>query len=133
MFTIDDKIHEIKLTRGNSCEIDTTPFIQETKQPIKLGEGDKILFTVRSPSGKIYIKKILTNDDYDEDNNITIKLEPIDTINIKPFNYVYDLLLVFADGSAYTYVDTSNFIITQAVGTINDIEDIQNEVIDIVT
>lgn len=125
MFFINEKTHDIVLTQGNSCEIDTTPFFEDTEMPIVLGEGDKILFTVKSSNGKIYLKKILTNADYTntEDTSINIILKPEDTVNLQPHKYVYDLLLVYADGRAYTYVDESIFEIKKAVGTIKDLEE----------
>jgi hypothetical protein len=123
MFEINNKTNKITLTQGNSAIIDITPYLNDSQNPIVLQEGDKVLFTVKSVSGREYLKKILTNNDYDneEDTSLNVVLTPEDTVNLAPYRYLYDLLLIYANGEAYTFIGTSEFEITQAVGTINDL------------
>ena len=91
MFSIDEK-NNIKLTRGNSCKIDILPIITSSKivtagTPEILEEGDKLIFTIASPSGRKYLQKILTSDDYDEnDDSVNLVLFPEDTIDLQPFD-----------------------------------------------
>lgn len=127
MFTINSRNFDIELTRGNSAEISITPFLEESLVPYDLLDDDKILFTVKSGSGNhIYLQKIITNQNYDEEHNLILKINPEDTINMQPSSYyVYDLLLKTND-DAYTYVGkcatkgiTPKFILAEAYGDIN--------------
>ena len=79
MFEILEKKGQtyINLTQNDSCEISTSPFIDadENKifdtdsndKPIVLGDDDYVLFCVASPSGRIYLKRVLTKNDYNSD------------------------------------------------------------------
>lgn len=121
MFFIDSETKNIKLTQGNSAEIDTTPYILGSTEPLILQDGEKVVFTVRSKYlGKIIIQKIATNLNYDENNNLTIKLKPEDT-NIPPYKYIYDVFYISQSGDIYTYIDCSEFEIIQAVGLKTDL------------
>lgn len=128
MFYINQRNWDIELTRGNSAEIDTTPFVQDTETPMILRENDKVVFTVKSRStGKVLIQKFLTAADYDENEKLVLRLEPKDTVNMRAGNfYVYDLMLVTESGDVYTYIgNCSNicpsFILLEAYGDINNI------------
>ena len=67
----------INFSQNDSCEISTSPFIDtdENKifdtdsndKPIVLGDDDYVLFCVASPSGRIYLKRVLTKNDYNSD------------------------------------------------------------------
>lgn len=127
MFTINSKNYDIELTRGNSAEICVTPFLEETLTPYELQDGDKVLFTVTNNNGsRIYLQKVVTNRDYDDEHNLILKIKPEDTINMKAAAYyVYDLLLKTND-DAYTYVGRSStrkiipkFVLAEAYGDIN--------------
>lgn len=129
MFNINSTNFNIELTRGNSAEISVTPFIEESLIPYELQDNDKVLFTVKDIGGnKIYLQKILTNINYDEEHNLILKIKPEDTINMQASSsYVYDLLLKTND-DAYTYVGKCNtkgiipkFILTEAYGDIDDL------------
>jgi len=52
------------------------------EKPIILSEKDYVVFTIGSNSGKIYLRKVLTAADYNEQNILTLKLKPEDTINL---------------------------------------------------
>lgn len=127
MFHINQRNYNIELTRGNSAEIDTTPFIQDTEIPLELGENDKIVFTVKSRStNRIFIQKILTSADYDKDKKLVLRIDPKDTIDMRSGNfYVYDLMLVTESGDVYTYIGNfkkivPSFILLEAYGDLNN-------------
>ena len=132
MFEIIEKKGQIviNLTRNDSCEISTCPFIDadENKiydkdsddKPIILGDNDYVLFCVASPSGRVYLKKLLTNQDYNNDGVLTMKLSPTDTIDLQPFSYLFSFSYMPHKGEdCYTYA-TGIFNLLPAVGTIRD-------------
>lgn len=133
MFEIIEKKGQIviNLTRNDSCEISTCPFIDadENKiydkdsddKPIILGDNDYVLFCVASPSGKVYLKKLLTNQDYNNDGVLTMKLSPTDTIDLQPFSYLFSFSYMPHKGEdCYTYA-TGIFNLLPAVGTVRDL------------
>lgn len=127
MFTVNAENNHIKLTRGNSCKIDILPLLVneslKTQTPIILSDDDKVIFTVASPSGKIYLQKVLTADDYDEgDETLNLIIFPEDTIDMQPYDYVYDVLVVYDDGSTTTFIRDATFSILSALGTYKDLE-----------
>lgn len=133
MFEIVEKRGQtyINLTRNDSCEISTCPFIDadENKifiadsddKPIVLGDDDYVLFCVASPSGRIYIKKVLTKSDYNSDGILTLKLSPADTIDLQPFSYLFSFAYMPNKGEdCYTYA-TGIFNLLPAVSTVKDL------------
>lgn len=116
MLKIDSATGYISLTSGNTLDLQTEPYIDAdgTIVPIELGEEDKILFMVQSISGRQYLKRILTAENYvevpDEENEgetkkvISFRLKPAET-NLEPCKYYYALTYIPVDGSrqAYTY------------------------------
>lgn len=124
MFVINDKTKEIVLTQGNSCKIDITPYDEFTSEPIILQGEDRVIFTIKSPSGRKYFQRILTSEHYDceEDKSLNLYLVPEDTIDLQPFSYLYDVLIVFENGETATFIDSSIFKIVQALGTIRDLD-----------
>ena len=136
MFEIVEKKGQIviNLTRNDSCEISTCPFIDadENKiydkdsddKPIILGDNDYVLFCVASPSGRIYLKKILTKENYNSDGVLTLKLYPDDTIDMKPYNYNFSFAYMPNKGEdCYTYA-TGIFNLLPAVSTVKDLNEI---------
>ena len=134
MFEIVDKKGQtyINLTRNDSCEISTCPFIDtdENKifdidsddKPIILGDDDYVLFSVASPSGRIYLKKTLTKEDYNSFGVLTMKLSPTDTIDMQPFNYLFSFAYMPNNGEdCYTYA-TGIFNLLPAVATVKDLD-----------
>ena len=133
MFEIVEKKGQtyINLTRNDSCEISTCPFIDadENKifiadsddKPIVLGDDDYVLFCVASPSGRVYLKKLLTKSDYNSDGVLTMKLSPADTIDLQPFSYLISFSYMPNKGEdCYTYA-TGVFNILPAVGTVREL------------
>lgn len=133
MFEIVEKRGQtyINLTRNDSCEISTCPFIDadENKifsadsndKPIVLGDDDYVLFCVASPSGRVYLKKLLTNQDYNSEGILTMKLFPTDTIDLQPFSYLFSFSYMPNKGEdCYTYA-TGIFNLLPAVGTVREL------------
>ena len=133
MFEIVEKKGQtyINLTRNDSCEISTCPFVDadENKifiadsddKPIVLGDDDYVLFCVASPSGRVYLKKLLTNQDYNSEGILTMKLFPTDTIDLQPFPYLFSFSYMPNKGEdCYTYA-TGVFNILPAVGTVREL------------
>ena len=127
MFTINDKcsMKVIRLTRGDTAEISTTPQ-DNSKATVQLSENDCVLFTVGSPSGNIYIKRVLTSSDADENGDLIFKLSPADTKDMQPFCYMYSFAYMPNKGEdVYTY-DIGVFDLMPAVSTVDEIE-VDNE------
>lgn len=133
MFEIVEKKGQIviRLTAGDSAEIETSPFIDADSnkifdidsddKPIVLGDDDYVLFCVASPSGRVYLKKLLTNQDYNSDGILTMKLSPTDTIDLQPFSYLFSFSYMPHKGEdCYTYA-TGIFNLIHAVGTIREL------------
>lgn len=79
-------------------------------------EGDEIWFTLK----KIQNKKIVIQKKVVSFPNgvITIPLEPNETKNLEPDNYIYDLKLVRADGNVDTLIPSrphANFTLKKGV------------------
>ena len=133
MFEIVEKKSQIviRLTAGDSAEIETSPFIDSDEnkifdidsddKPIVLGDDDYVLFCVASPSGRIYLKKLLTKSDYNSDGILTMKLSPADTIDLQPFSYLFSFSYMPNKGEdCYTYA-TGIFNLLPAFGTIREL------------
>lgn len=140
MFEIVEKKGQIviKLTAGDSAEIETSPFVDadENKifdingndKPIVLGDDDYVLFCVASPSGRIYIKRILTKKDYNNEGILTMKLYPIDTIDLQPFSYLFSFSYMPHKGKdCYTYA-TGIFNLLPAIGTVRELNEPESPV-----
>ena len=134
MFEILDRKGNItiRLTSGDSAVLTTVPFIDDNENnqfdidtndtPIVLGDDDYVLFTVASPSGRIYIKKIITKSDYNSDNVLTVKLYPEDTIFLQPFSYLFSFAYMPNKGEdCYTYA-TGTFEVLEAISTVKDLD-----------
>lgn len=118
MFEIIERkgqIH-IKLSRGDSMQLETIPFTDTNEnkkydpdtddKPIVLGEDDYVLFCVYSSSGRKYLSKLLTKDDYNGQEVLTLTLKPKDTINLQPYCYNFSFTYMPHKGKeAYTYVE----------------------------
>ena len=135
MFEIVEKKGQIiiQFTAGDSAEIETQPFIDSDNNkifdtdsddsPIILGDNDYVLFCVASPSGKVYLKKLLTNQDYNNDGILTMKLSPTDTIDLQPFSYLFSFSYMPHKGEdCYTYA-TGIFNLLPAIGTVKDLNE----------
>lgn len=102
------KDNTIILTRGNTAHIRFKLYKKQDGTYIKLGENDRIYFTVKSPRGKTYLTKELTADNCIEEDGekyVNLMLAPEDTLNLEPFDYLYDILIVLSNGDAYTFIE----------------------------
>ena len=135
MFEVVEKKGQIviRLTAGDSAEIETSPFIDSDSnkifdidsddKPIVLGDDDYVLFCVASPSGRVYLKKLLTNNDYNSNGVLTMKLSPADTIDLQPFSYLFSFSYMPNKGEdCYTYA-TGIFNLLPAVSTVKDLSE----------
>ena len=113
--------NRLVITAGNSAIIDITPINEDTGLPIKLIEGDKVLFTVKSTLGRTMLQKTLTNEDYDgvEDDSLNCVLNPSDTVDWYPDEYLYDCLMITADGTSITFI-SSTLEVNKALGVYTD-------------
>lgn len=127
MFEINDITKDIVLTQGNAGVISTTPYVYNSDTPFELSEYDKILFTVASPSKKIYIQKEYSSKDINEDGSVDIVITSNDTVNMSPFRYKYDVMLAQYNKQtntyeAYTFINTAYFTVLEAQGLSIHIE-----------
>ena len=114
-----DSANNITITQGNSAEIDVTPLDADGK-PIELQEGDKVIFKVESCRKEIYKKELTAEDWDDEEEALKLILTPEDTADLPCMRYAYDCLYIFADGSAYTFIDAAQFKVVKAIAKVGD-------------
>lgn len=122
MFSIDEKTKDITVTRGNSFELCVTPYIGSSSTPYIPENGDRIYFTVKGSTGRIYIQKEVRGNRCAEDGTVTFSVYPQDTVKMKPFTYQYDVLLVKPDENAYTFIGLSKFTVLDAAGIPKGLE-----------
>lgn len=131
MFEITERkgITHIRLSRGNSCTITTNPLYIDTNEnkvydtddiPIILENNDRVLFCVCSGSGRKYLTKILTPNDYNDQDVLTLKLDAKDTL-LEPHCYDFSFTYFPSNKSeAYTYAE-GKFEILPVCGDITDL------------
>ena len=126
MFEITDSGGQvcINLTRNDSCEISTYPYnVGESGEevPISLDGDDVVMFAVANRTGRIYLRKILTNADVDADGYLLLKLTPEDTADMPAGEYVFSFAYMPDNGAeCYTYV-TGTFNLMTAVATVKQL------------
>lgn len=131
MFNIFEKKGQtiIQLTAGDSLEIETVPFIDtdddnkfdisKNDEPIVLGENDYVLFVVYAQNGKVYIKKVLTANDYNEQDVLTMKISCADTKDLQPYKYFFSFSYLPQDGAdCYTY-NTGAFEVMPSINAVD--------------
>jgi hypothetical protein len=115
----------INLTRNDSCEITTYPYTDDGsggELPISLDDGDVVMFAVASRTGRIYLRKVLTNKDVDAEGYLVLKLSPDDTADMPASDYVFSLAYMPDNGAeCYTYV-TGIFNLMTAVATVKQLD-----------
>ena len=126
MFEITDSGGQIviSLTRNDSCEISTCPMAEGDSGavPIPLGDGDVVMFAVANRTGKIYLRKILTNADVDAEGYLVLRLSPEDTADMPAGEYVFSFAYMPDNGAeCYTYV-TGTFNLLVAVATVKQLD-----------
>ena len=125
MFEITDSGGQIviSLTRNDSCEISTCPMEEGDSGavPIPLADGDYVMFAVANRTGKIYLRKILTNADVNADGYLLLKLTPEDTADMPAGEYVFSFAYMPNHGEeCYTYA-VGAFNLTLAVATVKQL------------
>lgn len=76
--------------------------------PLRLSEGEMIIFGIREfCGGDLIVKKVLTSDD-EIGGVYPIVLSP-EEMNVIPTRYYYDVSVQFTDGSFIKIVPKSNF------------------------
>lgn len=126
MFEITDSGGQIviSLTRNDSCEITTYPYTDNGtggELPIALADGDVVMFAVANRTGRLYLRKILTNADYDADGYLLLKLAPDDTADMPAGEYVFSFAYMPNHGEeCYTYA-MGVFNLTVAVATVKQL------------
>ena len=126
MFEITDSGGQIciNLTRNDSCEITTYPYTEGAageEIPISLDNGDVVMFAVANRTGKIYLKKILTNADLDAEGYLLLKLTPEDTADMPAGEYVFSFAYMPNHGEeCYTYA-VGAFNLMVAVATVKQL------------
>ena len=115
----------ISLTRNDSCEISTCPYTVDesgAEVPISLADGDVVMFAVANRTGRIYLRKVLTNKDIDAEGYLVLKLTPEDTADMPVSEYVFSFAYMPDNGAeCYTYV-TGIFSLTTAVATVKQLD-----------
>lgn len=115
-----DSANNITLTQGNSAEIDITP-LDTDGEPIELQEGDRVIFKVMWRRRNRILKKELTAADWDsEEKALKLILTPEDTVYLPEGTYEFDCLYIFADNSAYTFIDLAQLRIVKAIAKVGD-------------
>lgn len=105
--------NDITITQYNTAEIAVTPYY-DTGDTYILDDGEKVVFTVRSPvTGEVVLKKTLTASDYNENGELVIYLTSDDTALVCE-QYVYDVALI-TDVDFVTFIPKSKFRVVQAI------------------
>lgn len=126
MFEITDSGGQvcISLTRNDSCEISTYPYTEGAsgeEVPISLDDGDVVMFAVANRTGRIYLRKVLTNKDVDAEGYLVLKLSPEDTADMPAGEYVFSFAYMPNHGEeCYTYA-MGVFNLMVAVATVKQL------------
>lgn len=128
----------IQLTAGDSAQITTWPYSdvngdnkynpEDYDKPIVLDENGYVMFIVASFSGRTYIKKFLTMNDYNADNNeLVLNLEPNDTKDLYPYRYLFSFTY-FPNKieQAYTY-SSGIFEVMKSLGNVDTLKEHLNQ------
>ena len=113
--------NDITIYRGNSADFVIKP-VYENGEEVRLGKGDRILFTVRSrPDAQsiTYFSKVFEKKDYNDKGELVLHLKPKDTVRLSVHTYWYDVAICFSDGTFYTFVPYSKFDILPTLGDVD--------------
>lgn len=142
MFNIYEKKGQtiIQLHAGDSAQITTTPFSdanndglynpEDYDEPIVLDENGYVMFIVASSSGRVYVKKFLTVNDYNDNGELVLILEPSDTKDMQPYRYLFSFTY-FPNKTeqAYTY-STGIFEVLKSLGNVDTLDEYLNPPVD---
>lgn len=98
MFEVDSKCR-IKITRGDKGFLTVTPRTQDTGEEYEMQAGDTLVLAVKRfySDDECVIRKSLVGAN-------TFIITPEDTAGLKVGEYKYDIKLITADGSPYTFI-----------------------------
>ena len=124
----------IRLTRGDTAVINTEPWNdvdhddiynpEDANEVIILGDNDYVLFTVASCSGRKYIEKLLTKNDYNELGVLQLRLSPADTKDMQPFTYKFSFQYMQNNGEdCFTY-SQGDFELLESINTVDALSEI---------
>jgi hypothetical protein len=107
MYKIDGTT--IRLTRGDSFAAEI--WIKRNDEYYTPVEGDVITFSMKKTylDGQPLITKVIPND------SMQLVLDPSDTASLPFGEYVYDIDIIFVDGSKDTFIYESKFILAPEV------------------
>lgn len=106
MFVIEE--NRIYLTRADTADIDVTLEKLDGSE-YEVQEGDSIIFRVKKYATKDVSEVLIEKQADIEDNEITISLEPEDTLDFAFGEYRYEVELVTADNRHYTVIADTAF------------------------
>lgn len=142
MFNIFEKKGQtiIQLTAGDTCEISTDPFYdanddniynpEDYDETIILAEQDYVVFTIGSTSGRTYLRKVLTIDNYNDKGELILLLSPTDTKDMQPYKYLFSFTYYPNAGEqSYTY-NQGIFELMPTICTVDDLHNYLNPPID---
>lgn len=101
------------IKRGNTVYLRIIPLIDEKEYT--LIEGDKVIFTVRRGArDDPVIRKVLTLEDYNTNNELVLKLNPAET-ELPTGDYKFDCSIEMSNGERYTFIPPNDFIVCDIV------------------
>mgnify|MGYP006916027032 CR=1 FL=1 len=110
--------NKISITRGDSAYLDINIF-NEDGTAYTLHDGDTVQAQVRTEPniGELLIDASLENGKiYVNDNGAIVwHIFPADTRNLEIGTYSYDVQIVTADGDVFTFIEDSDFRVTNEV------------------
>ena len=113
---IIDKNHVITINRGDSVSLPIPILVgkfPELQHKLEIVEGDIIFFGLMFPQQYFecaIIKKEFNKSAFNEDGDFVLELDSLDTINIEPGVYYYELkLLKASDDTITTLIPKSRF------------------------
>lgn len=106
----------IKMSRGDTAVFVFKLNLGTTSCPdiYELKSDDKVYFgvtEVHKPFEDGLIKKVISFEDAENLSEVSVKLNPEDTIFVLPGEYSYSLKLLTADGDVTTLIDRKEFIL----------------------
>lgn len=101
------------IKQGNTVYLRIIPLIDEKEYT--LTEGDKVIFTVRRGArDDPVIRKVLTLEDYNVNNELVLKLNPAET-ELPTGDYKFDCSIEMSNGERYTFIPPNDFIVCEIV------------------
>ena len=119
MINVNEIDGTIECYAGNSGYVNIAP-LGTDDEPYFLEDGEKIIFTVAAGS-HVYIQKILTKDNQDEDGIISLFISHNDTKNMVSAQYKYDCLFISPQKDQYdTFIEPSRFTVKLSPSRVGD-------------